>query len=72
MTTQHKKPQLLRDYEVEKELDGKISVSFLRKDRAGRQLFPFHRIGRSCLYDLNEVFAAIDAARVGGKAKAQA
>jgi hypothetical protein len=59
--------QLLRDYEIAKALDNKISVSFLRKDRATRQLFPYHRVGRSCLYQLDEVLAALEAMRVGGK-----
>lgn len=43
-----------------------LSLSWLRKDRAGRQLIPFHRIGRKCLYDLDEVTQAIEQARVGG------
>ena len=58
----------LRDYEVEDETDGALSASFLRKDRLGRQLIPFHRIGKSVFYDLDEVNAAIEKSRFGGRA----
>lgn len=44
-----------------------VSVQFLRHDRVGKQLIPFHRLGRTCLYDPNEVIEAIRALRVGGK-----
>ena len=44
-----------------------VGVPFLRADRVGKQLIPFHRVGRSCLYDPTEAIDAIRALRVGGK-----
>lgn len=44
-----------------------VSVQFLRRDRVGAQLIPYHRLGRTCLYDPDEVIEAIRAMRVGGK-----
>jgi len=38
----------------------------LRKDRIKNQIFPFHRVGRNCFYDLAEIDAAIEASRFGG------
>jgi hypothetical protein len=47
-----------------------IPVSTLQKDRVTEQRFPFHKVGRAVYYDLNEVNAAIEAARFGGKQRA--
>jgi hypothetical protein len=57
----------LRDHEVQ-DARPEISASRLRKDRRGAQLFPFHRVGRDCLYDLAEIDAIIEKNRFGGKA----
>jgi hypothetical protein len=57
----------LRDYEVQ-QLRPEFTASRLRKDRLGPQLFPFHRIGRDCWYDLPEMDATVAAAKFGGKA----
>ena len=54
------------DYEVEEATDGRITASRLRKDRIKHQLFPFHRVGRNCFYDLAEIDALIEASRFGG------
>lgn len=56
----------LLDREVEAATLGRISASRLRKDRLGAQLFPFHRIGRSCYYDLSEINELIAGSRFGG------
>ena len=58
----------LLDYQVEEKTGGRITASRLRKDRTAKQLFPFHKIGRNCYYDLTEIDARIEKARVGGKA----
>lgn len=57
----------LSDVEVEHATDRVTSASFLRKDRIGNQRIPFHRVGRKVVYDLNEVHAAIERMRFGGK-----
>lgn len=54
------------DYEVENDTGGRITASRLRKDRIGKQIFPFHRVGRNCYYDLAEIDAVIEASRFGG------
>jgi|RhiMethySRZTD1v2_1073278.scaffolds.fasta_scaffold260199_2 hypothetical protein len=54
------------DYEIEQATDGRITASRLRKDRIKNQIFPFHRVGRNCFYDLAEIDAAIEASRFGG------
>lgn len=59
--------QWLRDYEVEEKTNGRISAAWLRKDRVSKQVFPFHRVGRMCLYDLAEINQVIESSRVGGK-----
>jgi hypothetical protein len=57
----------LKDFEVEQATGGAITAVFLRKDRAGLQVIPFHRIGAKMVrYDLDEIHRAIEAARVGG------
>jgi hypothetical protein len=56
----------LLDREIEVALGGSITASRLRKDRLGKQLFPFHRVGRSVYYDLAEVESVIEAAASGG------
>ena len=63
------KKQWLLDREVEAETQGRISASRLRKDRLGAQLFPFHRVGRSCYYDLREINEVIAGSRFGGRAQ---
>lgn len=60
----------LLDYEVEAATEKRISASWLRKDRVGPQIFPFHRVGRQCFYDLAEINGVIERSRVGGKAAA--
>lgn len=58
----------LKDVEIEKATGGAITAIFLRKDRAGLQVIPYHRIGAKMVrYDLSEVNAAIEGMRVGGK-----
>jgi hypothetical protein len=47
-------------------LAGRLTASRLRKDRTGKQLIPFHRLGRSVLYDLDEVNRTIENSRFGG------
>jgi hypothetical protein len=56
----------LLDREIEVALGGSITASRLRKDRLGKKLFPFHRVGRSVYYDLAEVESVIEAAASGG------
>lgn len=63
-----KQARWLRDYEVEQRSGGRITASWLRKDRVGKQIFPYHRVGRLCLYDMPEVDAVIEKSRFGGKA----
>ncbi|OGA13737.1 MAG: hypothetical protein A3H32_14345 [Betaproteobacteria bacterium RIFCSPLOWO2_02_FULL_63_19] len=57
----------LRDYEVEVASAGRFKKSTLRKDRIGAQLFPFHRVGKTVLYDLAELNTTVESARFGGK-----
>jgi hypothetical protein len=68
MSDQTKKYQ--RDHEIAPAIG--LSVSFLRKDRRSRQLIPYHRVGDACLYRLDEVLAAIESMRVGGKQQKRA
>jgi hypothetical protein len=63
-----KKDPWLRDYEVEAATKGRISASWLRKDRASKQIFPFHRVGRMCFYRLTDIEAVFLKNRQGGKA----
>ena len=58
------------DVEIEQETDGALSASWLRKDRGRNQQIPFHRIGAKVVYDLEEVHAAIEKCRFGGKVAA--
>jgi len=58
----------LRDYEVEIASGGRFKKSTLRKDRITAQFFPFHRVGKTVLYDLAELDATVERARFGGKA----
>ena len=44
----------------------KVSVGFLQKDRIGPQRIPFVRLGDRCLYNVEEVLAAVRAMSVGG------
>ena len=62
--------QWLLDREIEEITEGRISKSRLRKDRLAAQIFPFHRIGKSCFYDIDEINELIEASRFGGKSKA--
>lgn len=59
--------ELVGDRELEKRLDGALSLSFLRKDRLGAQRIPFYRLGAKCLYSPAEVIDAIRRNRFGGK-----
>ena len=43
-----------------------MSVHFLRKDRRGKRLIPFYRIGDRVLYDLERVRQALLALEEGG------
>ena len=54
------------DREIEDLTEKRITASRLRKDRLGKQIFPFHRIGRSVYYDLAEIDALIEGSRFGG------
>jgi hypothetical protein len=65
VATQRKKRWYL-DHEIEQETEGRISASRLRKDRLAAQIFPFHRIGKSCFYDLDEINELIEKSRFGG------
>lgn len=47
-----------------------ISVSFVRKDRGGKRILPFFRIGDLIRYDLGRVRAALLANEEGGRQKA--
>ncbi len=46
-----------------------MSVYFLRKDRIGKQLIPFTKIGGAVRYDMDAVHAALRAMQQGGTAK---
>jgi hypothetical protein len=61
----------LLDREIESATGRRITASRLRKDRLGKQIFPFHRVGRSVYYDIREIEAVIEGARVGGRAQSQ-
>jgi hypothetical protein len=51
----------------------RMSVHFLRKDRMGKRIIPFYRIGDCIRYDLGRVREALIAAEEGGvKPKARA
>ena len=69
MVTKGKRWRL--DYEVEEETGGAVKAQRLRKDRREQQVFPFHKVGRSVLYDLDEINAVIEASRYGGKKPAK-
>jgi hypothetical protein len=43
-----------------------MSVWFLRRDRLGKRIIPFFRIGGSIRYDLNRVREALAALEEGG------
>lgn len=43
-----------------------MSVAWLRKDRRGRRLIPFYRLGGRILYSPARVQAALDALEEGG------
>jgi hypothetical protein len=70
--SERKQKRWVRDYEVEAATGGVLTKSRLQKDRLGKQLFPFHRVGRDCFYDLDEVNEVIVASRCGGKVRKQA
>lgn len=46
-----------------------VSVSFLRRDRIEGRRIPFIKLGDRCLYDLQDVLAAMRALKVGGHAR---
>jgi hypothetical protein len=43
-----------------------VSVSFLRKDRGGRRLIPFHRLGARVLYSPDRIKDALRELEEGG------
>ncbi len=43
-----------------------MSVSFLRKDRIGKQLIPYIKVGKRVLYDLAQVRCALRNMQTGG------
>jgi len=43
-----------------------LSVAWLRKDRRGKRLIPFSRLGRAIRYNLDHVRQAVDALEEGG------
>lgn len=45
-----------------------LSLSFLRKDRRGRRLIPFYKVGDRCLYNLERVREALAKLEEGGEA----
>lgn len=47
-----------------------VSESFVRRDRTGKRLLPFFRIGDLIRYDLDRVLAALQASEEGGPRKA--
>jgi hypothetical protein len=49
-----------------------VSQSFLQKDRLGKQLIPFYKIGDRCLYSPDEALGALRAVRQGGGIKRSA
>ena len=57
--------EFLTDKELAQHLP--LSVSFIRKDRGGRQLLPFTRVGDRCLYNLERVRQALLAREEGGQ-----
>jgi hypothetical protein len=57
-------PRLVRDRVMAPMLD--VSLGFLQKDRRGARIIPFIQLGDRCLYDVDEVFAAVKARTVGG------
>ena len=59
-----KTPRYVPDRELARILP--VSVGFLQKDRITAQRIPFVRLGDRCLYDVDEVFAALKALTVGG------
>lgn len=61
-----KQKRWLRDYEVEAVSAGRFKSSTLRKDRIGAQLYPFHKIGKTVLYDMAELDATVENSRFGG------
>lgn len=71
MTANKSAKRWLSDVELVDSLGGALSVAFLRKDRIGAQRIPFHRIGKLARYDLDEVNAAIERSKFGGKAVAE-
>ncbi len=44
-----------------------MSVHFVRKDRRGKKIIPFIRIGGSIRYDIERVRKALAALEVGGE-----
>ena len=46
-----------------------MSVHFLRKDRQGKRIIPFYRIGDCIRYDLTRVREALASREEGGAAK---
>lgn len=43
-----------------------LSIHFIRKDRTGRRLLPFYRIGKRVMYDLGRVREALAHLEEGG------
>jgi hypothetical protein len=43
-----------------------LSVHFLRKDRHGKRLIPYYRVGNRILYSLDRVQAALNQLEEGG------
>lgn len=43
-----------------------MSVFFLRKDRIGKKLIPFTKVGRTVRYDMQRVHEALEAMQHGG------
>lgn len=58
------KPRFITDRELAPLIG--VSAATLQRDRRTRKSIPFVRIGDRCLYDPEEVFAALKRSMIGG------
>lgn len=61
--------KLIRDRELAERLG--IPLPTIRADRYGERRLPFTRLGRSILYDFDEVVESLKQYRVGGTQQAE-
>lgn len=64
MTDQDQAPLAVDEHTVAKALS--MSIHWVRKDRTGRRLLPFFRVGGRVLYDLGRVRQALASMEEGG------